>query len=204
MKSSVEDWHHKLQSPVSWCGLVVRQCGALVYICGDKFIIPGMSAVCHCLYSPKPAATTGVWQICVYVCARESPREKDGSPQGALTLNDLVSKWFNETKDWYRRVTMRALPLVPRARTAVCMHWSPSVTPPRVWAPSNCTSSLCRAFQQHSNLFLADVRLNNNPSFACTHNPPFVQSSTSPYMIGTQWLNEVSSKLTPTVEFLPL
>lgn len=73
---------------VSWCRLVVCLCGVLVYICGDKFIILWLSAVCHCLHTLKAAATTGLWQICV---VRKTLREKDGSPQGTLTLNDLVS-----------------------------------------------------------------------------------------------------------------
>lgn len=66
---------------VSWCGV-------LVYICGDKFIILWLTAVCHCLYTPKAAANTGLWQICV---VRKTRREKDGSPRGTLTLNDLTS-----------------------------------------------------------------------------------------------------------------
>lgn len=118
----MEDRLHKLQSLVSWCGLVVKQWGALVYICGDKFIILGLSAVCHCLYTPKPAAIAGIWQICVYVCVRERLREKDGSPQSAVTLNDLASKWCNDTKDWWYRVTVWTLSLFFPVLTLLCTH----------------------------------------------------------------------------------
>lgn len=57
---------------------------------------------CYCQqYMTKPAATIGVWQICV--CVPERTKVEDGSPWG-----NLVSKWCNNTKDWCCMVTMRA------------------------------------------------------------------------------------------------
>lgn len=87
----------------------------LVCIWGDKFIIRGLSAVCQCLDSPEAAAAAGPWQICVYVCERDTEGDGWALPEGDLAFNDLASKRCKDAKD-YRCVSSRLI----RAEISVC------------------------------------------------------------------------------------